>query len=261
MSTGYSSIEEIEEKYEDKINDWEKGYEEEGIYNTDDVDKLLLCIVAYEDDFEAVKFLIQHGVDPNDDYNFRTPLHYAVRNGNFKIVRYLIEKCDGDVNDETGNKYYGDNYPTLALAYDPKIAKYLIDRGAREVIPSILGSFLWSYGISGQVKEYTMKLLKEAIKKKLAEKKSEDDDDEESILYSIEFKDEETAKRMFDELIPTIELEGVQDNIIEIWYEELEDEKFQEIADKYKVEFKVYYKPVDEFGDPLEQYTKEFKPK
>ena len=217
MSTGYSSIEEIEEKYKRLIDGWRSGYDEEGIDNTNDDNKLLLCIVAYEDDFEAVKFLVQHGVDPNNDYNYKTPLHYAVGNDNFNIVRYLVEKCDGDVNQTTGNKYYGDNYPTLTKATKPKIAKYLIEHGADEVIPAFLGNFLLTYGIKDKVEEYTMKLLEEAIDKKLAAKvdtmllrKDSDEEADDSMSYAVEFKDEETAKRMFDELIPTIELEEVQ---------------------------------------------------
>ena len=216
---------------------------------------------AYEGDFDAVKFLVEHGIEPNDDYNYKTPLQYAVDGASFKIVRYLVKKCDGYVDAQTGNRDSIDRYPTLALARNPKIAKYLIDNGADNVIPDILAYFLRNYDIIEQVEEYTMKLLKEAIEKKLKEASySSDDDDSDSITYFLEFKDEETAEKMYDELIPTFDIEEHCDNRLGIWGEEIEDAQFQEIADKYKVEFKVEYTIDDEFGDTKEEYTKEFEP-
>ena len=179
MSKAYSSIEEIKEKYKEELKRWIEGDEEAGIFNTNDDYKNLLCMLVYAyNDFEAIKFLIEHDVDPNEDYQHKTPLHYAIEADNLELVKYLVEKCDGDVNDYTGGKF-GDHYWPLTLASSPEMAKYLIGKGAKFNVPINFYWFLRAFDIGKPVEEYIKKLLNEAIDKKLKEKEEEEEDADE----------------------------------------------------------------------------------
>jgi len=57
-----------------------------------------LCDAASAGDLDALKLILEHGVDPNiGDYDARTPLHLASAEGQDKAVQYLISK-GADVN-------------------------------------------------------------------------------------------------------------------------------------------------------------------
>ena len=266
MSTGYSSIEEIKEKYKEELESWKEGDEEAGIYNSNNDYKNLLCMLAREGyDIEAVKFLIEHGVDPNEDYNYKTPLHYAIEDDNLELVKYLVEKCDADVNDYIGGKL-NDHYYPLTLADSPEMAKYLIEKGAEMEVPTYFGWFLRSFDIRKPVEEYINKLLNEAIEKQLKEKEEEEEDEEEEdatlITHVIHFEDEEITKKLdkeeFKKWYGYCGME--EDNEIRFLDEdgEIDENKFQAVADKYQVEFYVWYYPANHCRD---DYIKKFKPK
>ena len=59
---------------------------------------------AAEGDIEKVKFLTEElGIDISD-YDKRTPLHLAAAEGNFEIVKHLLnKKCNPNKHDRWGN--------------------------------------------------------------------------------------------------------------------------------------------------------------
>ena len=100
------------------------------------------------------------------------------------------------------------------------------------------------------------------VKKKDVElKKDEEYDDATLMWHDIEFKDKEIAKKLTDEEFK--EWGGYYetfDNIIKVIDEdgEIDKAKFQEVANKYKIEFVVNYEPESKDKDG---FKKEFKPK
>ena len=109
---------------------------------------------------------------------------------------------------------------------------------------------------------YFTKSLKEAVDKKFAEEYKEEAEDDDGIYnYGMQFKDEETTEKMVEELMPIFDIDDWFDNMVIIYNMKIKDEKFQEIADKFKIEFSVKYYSIDTSKELKEEYTKEFKPK
>ncbi|MBO7642352.1 MAG: ankyrin repeat domain-containing protein [Alphaproteobacteria bacterium] len=89
---------------------------------------LILSIAAEKEQFDVVKYAIDHGANPNVvDINLTTPLISASINGNFRIIKYLIDK-GARVNEKDKSNYTALIYATKNNRTD--IAKYLIERGA-----------------------------------------------------------------------------------------------------------------------------------
>jgi ankyrin repeat protein len=88
----------------------------------------LIDAVKYNN-FELVKILIEAGADVHGDdgYCKRTPLHYACRNGNAEIAKFLIGKgAKVNAKDRDGGTPLHD-------ACEPQyieLAKFLIKKGA-----------------------------------------------------------------------------------------------------------------------------------
>ena len=63
-----------------------------------------MCYAARMADLDLLRFMVESGMDVNEGacYEFSTPLHVAVRNGKWKIIRFLLENgadpCAKDVD-------------------------------------------------------------------------------------------------------------------------------------------------------------------
>ncbi|MBN9543300.1 MAG: ankyrin repeat domain-containing protein, partial [Alphaproteobacteria bacterium] len=88
----------------------------------------LIHLSAYQGNIEAVKYLIEKGIDPNSqDYYYSTPLHDAAIRGHLPVVRYLVE------NGANVNAIEFFNFTPLhgaALKGHLEVLKYLIENGA-----------------------------------------------------------------------------------------------------------------------------------
>ena len=94
----------------------------------DDRKRTLLHKSSMSGDFKVVKYLVERGanIDARDDQHW-TPIHWAIREGNFDICKYLIEN-GANTNAKTHSGW------TLrhiaAICGHQEILQYLIDTGA-----------------------------------------------------------------------------------------------------------------------------------
>jgi len=98
----------------------------------------LLTIASYTNDIQTVKYLIEHGADPNlanGDRN-NTPLHRAVDNFHIDIVEYLLgHGADPNVVNAYGHTslhravYPKASIPIIKMLLDCGVDKYHVDNG------------------------------------------------------------------------------------------------------------------------------------
>lgn len=93
-----------------------------------DIKKIQLNnIIAYTNNTELVKWLINEGANPDQKgFMNQTPLYHAIKKNNFELIQFLVE-----ANVDVQRQFDGDNYLSLATQQKPldgKIIKYLIEK-------------------------------------------------------------------------------------------------------------------------------------
>jgi hypothetical protein len=126
--------------------------------HADHFDQTCLHQAAWKNNYEAVKLLLEHGVDVNiKDASGTTPLFHAVAQSSVKIVELLI-KHNADVNIITLNKT-----TPLMNAKEPAIIQLLLAKGSHVHTKDSKGmtalSIAVSQGPSKRVRLLTLGLL------------------------------------------------------------------------------------------------------
>ena len=166
MSTGYYSIKEIKKKYEKDMTEWQqchKSYKKKEAVKhiTDDNNITLLCYVIYLNDFEAVKFLVDHGVDVNKlDFAGKTPLVRAIYTAWAKGIEFLLEH-GADINKQIHN---GKTPLMIALkiTWDDTIFKLILEHCADVNIKNKKGNTALHYAAS-TCNENTIRLIADKV--------------------------------------------------------------------------------------------------
>jgi len=90
-----------------------------------DIPKIHLA--AYRGDLEAVKSLIEGGIEVDAKDDDGTPLHYAAMAGNEAVAQYLI---DSDANTNAGNRNGWTPLHFAAIGGSDEVARMLVAKGA-----------------------------------------------------------------------------------------------------------------------------------
>jgi len=114
-----------------------------------------LHMAVFTEDFEVVKYLVEHGADVDSGGHWwklekTTPLLLAAEKGNLKIVKYLIEhgaKVDGKYRSKWYNEVEYGYTPILIAAKhgNSDVVKYLAEKGAKLYVRSNLDATVLHY--------------------------------------------------------------------------------------------------------------------
>ena len=100
-----------------------------------------MCVAAYKNKLNVVKYLASKGacIETTDSKERRPELHIAAGNGNLAMVKFLVEECGANIQQQGIWKggYDGDEFsqvsPLWVATYKSKLSvvKYLASKGAR----------------------------------------------------------------------------------------------------------------------------------